>query len=230
MTTQVVREHDDNVSHYEQRYRDGYGLVYPDGHVIRFHRHILEYELSMTGGRVLDYGCGTGSHLRYFEDNGYTPYGCDISETAIEKCKRLLPRHMQNFHVIPPVPRLRDNFTETFDLIFANQVLYFLNDEGIRNLVAQFHEIAADGAVFFATMMAPTNYFYRNVTTTLDNGLSEVVLKGRLNQKAYVNFKTRDEVLDVFSPFQKLHLGSYSHTIREDEGPTDHFIYVGRKS
>ena len=225
-----AKEHEANISHYERRYREGYGLVYPDGHVIRFHRHILEYELSMTGGNVLDYGCGTGSHLHYFENNGYTPYGCDISETAIEKCKSLLPRYAENFHVVPAVPRLRDNFSETFDLIFANQVLYFLNDEGICDLVAQFHEVAADGAVFFATMMAPTNYFFRNVVSASDGGLSKVVLKGRLNQTSYVNFKTQDQVLDLFRPFEKLHLGSYSHTIREDEGPTDHFIYVGRKS
>ena len=79
-------------------------------------------------------------------------------------------------------------------------------------------------------MMAPTNYFFQSVVSTSDGGLSKVVLKGRLNQTAYVNFKTRDQVLDLFRPFEKLHLGFYSHTIREDEGPTDHFIYVGRKS
>ena len=131
-----LSEHDENARHYERRYRDGYGLVYPDGHVIRFHRHILEYELSMDGGKVLDYGCGTGSHLRYFEDNAYTPYGCDISAIAIESCRRLIPEHSQNFHVIPAVPRLRNYFAESFDLIMANQVLYFLDNDGIRDLVA----------------------------------------------------------------------------------------------
>ena len=40
-----AKEHEANISHYERRYREGYGLGYPGGHAIRFHRQILEYVL-----------------------------------------------------------------------------------------------------------------------------------------------------------------------------------------
>lgn len=219
-----------NTQTYETKYRSGYGLTYPDGHVIRFHRHILEYEVGLRSGNMLDYGCGSGSHLQYFMEQGFTPYGCDVSETAIERCKALMPAFAEHFHAIPSLPRLRDYFPVTFDLVFSNQVLYFLNDQDMRAVIDQLYEMLKPGGIFFATMIAPTNYYARFVEGT-EGGLSKVVLRGRLNEIQCVNFKTREEVLRLFTSvgLTKLHLGHYGGVIREDEGPTDHWMFVGRK-
>lgn len=217
-----------NVEQYDDDYASGYGLRYPDGHVIRFHKHILEYEFDMNSGTVLDYGCGTGTHLKYFQDQGFEPYGCDTSETSIERCKGLMPDHRENFHVIPPVPDLRDYFTGSFDLVISNQVLYFLQDDDLKSLIPQFEELLRPGGVFFATMIAPTNYYADHVVSE-ETGMSRVELRGRVDMDLYVNFKTEDEVLDLFSCFDKRHLGHYGALIREDDGPTDHWMYVGVK-
>ena len=223
-------EYSVNRSTYETKYQEGYGLRYPDGHVIRFHRQILEYELGLESGKILDYGCGTGTHLHYFEQNGFVPYGCDISRRAIEQCKSLMPAYAENFHAIPNVPRLRDYFSVDFDIVFSNQVLYYLNDRDLQNLLLQLYEILKPGGVLFATMIAPTNYYSRFVNGN-ENGLSKVVLRGRLNETTFLNFKTKEEVLKLFTSagFTKLHLGFYGSVIREDEGPTDHHLFVGRK-
>lgn len=219
-----------NTSTYEAKYQAGYGLQYPDGHVIRFHRHILEYELGLSSGTILDYGCGTGTHLRYFEQQGFTPYGCDISATAIAKCKRLLPAYADHFHVVPNSPRLKDYFPGEFDLVFSNQVLYYLNDADLDQLIPQFYRMLRPGGVIFATMMAPTSYYFRHIADT-ERGLSKVVLKGRLNETTYINFKTKEQVLSLFTAygFTRLHLGLYGSAIRDDEGPTDHYMFVGRR-
>ena len=226
----VNEEHQLNRQTYETKYRSGYGLEYPDGHVIRFHRHILEYDIGLTAGKILDYGCGIGSHLQYFERNGFIPYGCDVSATAIEKCKSLMPAYAANFHVIPNVPRLRDFFAEDFDIVFSNQVLYYLNDADMHNVASQLYGMLRPGGIIFATMIAPTNYYSRFVEGT-QGGLSKVVLRGRLNEIQLVNFKTQEEVLKFFTGegFTKLHLGHYGAIIREDEGPTDHYMFAGRK-
>jgi len=215
---------------YETKYQDGYGLQYPDGHVIRIHRQILEYELQMSGGTILDYGCGSGVHLHYFAQHGYVPYGCDISATAIEQCQRRLSAYAANFHVVPSVPRLRDYFPQAFDLVFSNQVLYYLNDHDLHLVVAQLHELLRPAGVLVATMIAPTNYYAQCVEGTAD-GLSKVVLRGRLNETTYINFKTPDDVLALFAAhgFEKIQLGYYNLLIREDEGPRDHTLYVGSK-
>ncbi len=66
------------------RYSSGYGVLYPESHVIRFHRHILEYELGITEGRVLDYGCGNRTHSIYLRMKARQTIGC----TLVERCWR----------------------------------------------------------------------------------------------------------------------------------------------
>jgi 2-polyprenyl-3-methyl-5-hydroxy-6-metoxy-1,4-benzoquinol methylase len=222
-----------NVQTYEKKYgKDGYGLQYPDGHVIRIHRQVLEYELGMKGGKLLDYGCGNGVHAQYMHQQGnYEPYGCDISHIAIEQAKILLPNYADNFHVIPPLPELTDFFKNDFDLVFSNQVLYYLNDEQLNNMVSQMYSMLRPGGVIFATMMSTGNYYHSRVTDT-ENGLSRVVLTGRLNETSFINFKTREETRNLFDSvgFKKIQLGEYGGVYREDEGSRDHWIYVGIKA
>jgi SAM-dependent methyltransferase len=215
---------------YEKKYGSGYGLQYPDGHVIRVHRQILEYELGISGGKILDYGCGTGTHLLYFQQNNYTPYGCDISVNAIKQCKALMSDYADNFFKIPNLPRLRDYFSEDFDVIFSNQVIYYLDDDDLDDLLSQFKSMLRQDGVLFATMIAPTNYYSRFVVSS-QGSLSKVTLEGRLEETTWINFKTKDEWLDLFTTkgFTKVQFGLYSTVIREDEGPTDHYIFVGRK-
>ncbi len=46
-STQKGTKMDNSLSAYTQKYdKEGYGLQYPDGHVIRFYERILKYKLS----------------------------------------------------------------------------------------------------------------------------------------------------------------------------------------
>ena len=65
MSTSLERH---NAEDYEQRYRSGYGLQYPESHVIRVHKQILEWELGVRTGTAFDFGCGAGANLKYFRD------------------------------------------------------------------------------------------------------------------------------------------------------------------
>lgn len=219
-----------NADDYEKRYREGYGLQYPESHIIRANKQILEWQLGMRGGKVFDFGCGVGAHLKYFAEQGYEPFGCDTSATAIEAARRALPKWSGNLKVTPVNPDLPALFgAGDFQVFLSNQVLYFLDDAGIAAIVAQAHRMVARGGVFIATMMAPTCWYARFVRGERD-GFKVVRLDTpRQKGELLINFKTRNELGRLFAPFTPLHVGSYGSHIREEEGPTDHWIFVGCK-
>ena len=84
------------------------------------------------------------------------------------------------------------------------------------------------GGVFFATYILPTNLYHKFIVSK-EGDLSKVVLKGRERATYFLNFKTTDEVIEIFNIFNKLHTGFYTHTLSEIEGPSDHMIYIGIK-
>jgi len=220
---------------YEKKYDEGYGLEYPDGHVIRFYQRVLKYEFNISKGNILDFGCGTGTHLKFFQRHGFTPFGVDIIAEAIEKTKLLLPEFKDNFHVTPYMPNLKDYFSESFDIIFSNQTLYYFNDRDIKNICGQFLDLLKPGGIFFATMVSPLSGYYKIVEST-SGDMSKVVLNGRLNETTFLNFKTSEEVLDVFKDFKRTHFGSYDFVLTEDPVSIDisygrghHYMFVGRK-
>ena len=43
--------------------------------------------MQLCQGKILDVGCGAGSHALYLQDNGFDITAIDISEKAIETCK-----------------------------------------------------------------------------------------------------------------------------------------------
>lgn len=213
---------------YETKFDEGSGLQYPDGHVIRFYHRVLNYEFNIKGGNILDFGCGTGIHLNFFQRYGFTPFGVDIIPEAIEKTKSLLPEFKDNFHVTSFIPNLKDYFSEKFDIIFSNQVLYYLNDSDIKKVCDQFLDLLKPGGIFFATMMSPLCGYSKLIEST-NGDMSKVVLKGRLNETTFINFKTSEQVLDIFRNFKKTHLGTYEMTLTEDVGSSHHYIFIGRK-
>ena len=71
----------------KKKYAEGYGVKYPDGHIIRFYERVLKTEFGMTSGKMLDFGCGNGVHSFYMHDKGFDTYGCDVSAKAIEEVR-----------------------------------------------------------------------------------------------------------------------------------------------
>jgi SAM-dependent methyltransferase len=219
---------DYNAEDYEKRYQRGYGLLYPESHIIRVHRQIMEWELGIHEGNVFDFGCGTGANLKYFFEQGFIPYGCDTSETAIAACRRAMPNNADHFHVSEVHPNVQEMVgDEPLTLFLSNQVLYFLDDNSIRDVVSQACDLIRPGGLFIVTMMAYSCWYFRHVSAREGDFHRIDMDTSRQKLTTLINFKDRAELEPLFSPFRKLHLGAYSNWIREDEGPTDHWLYVG---
>lgn len=85
------------------------------------------------------------------------------------------------------------------------------------------------GSLLITTMMSKSDWFYSRKTSR-KGSLHTVNLKNtRFNQLSYINFKEKNELETLFRPFEKCLVGFYALDILPDEGPSDHWIYVGQK-
>ncbi|WP_298391479.1 bifunctional 2-polyprenyl-6-hydroxyphenol methylase/3-demethylubiquinol 3-O-methyltransferase UbiG [Flavobacterium sp.] len=81
--------------------------------------------LQLSKGRILDVGCGAGSHSLYLQEKGFDVTSIDISENAIETCRL---RGLQK----ASVQNVLDVKNDTFDTI-----LLLMNGTGIFQTLAQ---------------------------------------------------------------------------------------------
>ncbi|WP_313757482.1 class I SAM-dependent methyltransferase [Tissierella sp.] len=214
---------------YEKKYKDGYGINFPESHVIRMFNY-LDRKFSLKGKNIniLDFGCGTGTHSLLFENQGWNAYGIDISEAAIQVCKSHLNKH--NFIVIEPGESISKIFENKFDIIFANQSLYYLTNEALNSLLKEMNEmLTTEGLVVF-TMMGSKNYYYNNIDHNISSqdGIYKVALGGRLEGEAYVNFiNSKDELVEKFNIFEEVLTGYYDFYMKE--GSSFHYYFIGKK-
>ena len=147
----------DSFGAYDEKYAKGYGLQYPDGHVIRFYERVLKNELNLTKGKILDFGCGNGVHSKYFMDKGFECYGVDIVPEAIQQAEVFMGERAV---LIQPNQSLRNIFNkDEFDLVFANQSLYYMNNQDLHNCVQELYEFTKPGGICFFTMMSRKNCY-----------------------------------------------------------------------
>lgn len=219
--------------YYEKRAQEGYGLQFPDGHVIRLYQHLLKDEFSKLKqpAKVFDFGCWNGTHAQYFANQGCEVSGADIVATAVMQAKKRIPN--SNIQLIDDATSLPDTFEEHFDLIFANQVLYFLDDIILDKRLTEFEQMLAPGGLFIATMISRNCFYSKHVTGELTNGLETVTfteperLAGKTTFIRFIN--SVQHLRDTFSIFNCLQIGRYECDLDLSHS-TEHYIFIGRKA
>ncbi len=228
---------DNSLLAYVTKYdTQGYGLQFPDGHVIRFYERILNFALNKTSGNLLDFGCGNGVHSKYFakrSGGGIRPFGIDIvpSLEQIWRDDELICE--KDFHIIEPNSSFSHLFDEKMDFIFANQSLYYLNNQNFNSTIKELYNLCNDGAIIFATMMASECYDLYEKSKPLPNGLTHIqgTPTNRMSENSYIRFThSIEELKSDFSLFEPLYWGDYTPiNLYNFEGSSRHFIFIGRK-
>ena len=140
----MIKSYTKNCKEYDNKYSSGYGLQYPEGYIIRICKQIIEFQEKMSNPTILDYGCGNGIHLEYFSSLWPTSelFGLDISSNAIEQAKKRTSLVNARLEVCKPVPDINNIYlNQKYDLILSNQVLYYLEDKDVKNLINQFYDL-----------------------------------------------------------------------------------------
>ncbi|ARR01130.1 class I SAM-dependent methyltransferase [Campylobacter porcelli] len=228
---------DNSLSAYITKYdKQGYGLHFPDGHVIRFYERILNFALNKTSGNLLDFGCGNGVHSKYFakrSGGGIRPFGIDIVPSLKQIWHNDPLICQENFHIIEPNSSFSHLFSQKMDFIFANQSLYYLTKNDFNTTLKELYDLCNDGAIIFATMMASECYDMYQKSKPLSNGLTHIqgTPTGRMSENSYIRFTDDIEQLkDDFKLFEPLYWGDYTPiNLYNFEGSSRHFIFIGKK-
>lgn len=220
---------------HAEAYERGYGVLYPEGHIIRCYELVLRGELGLDGSRgerMFDFGCGVDTHAGYFRTKGFDAYGVDSDPNAIARCKERFPEAAEHFATVDPEPDpRRDFFGGQFDLVLSNQVLYYLSGRDFKTCVENLRRQMKDGGIIVATMMTTSHYLFAGSQPGPD-GLRRAPSSTGGRPIVYnINFvASKEEVVERFGLFEPLHVGHYDFSILESQPSRLHYLFVGRNS
>ncbi len=219
-----------------------YNAPYVESFIFRLDGRVLKkynaYE-DKSKFNVLDFGCGQGSHVKYFEENGFNAYGVDISKHSVEIAKKKL-KNSERIKLIEPEANENDVFFgEKFDLIVSSQVLYYLSDSQLQKRLISFKNMLNPNGYVFFTMMSDKSWYKTwlvEKNQEPEDGLYEVehtddIYNKRVNKiinKHYINFtNSKEHLKEKFQLFKPIEIGDYDLTYNENESE-HHYMFFGQ--
>ena len=104
-------------------------------------------------GRVLELGCAVGSFTELLAPRAADVLAVDVSQAAVDQVAQRLRDHP---NVRAKAMTLPAEFPdETFDLVVASDVLYYLSVQDLRRCLARIEAALDDGGAFVAVHYVP---------------------------------------------------------------------------
>jgi 2-polyprenyl-3-methyl-5-hydroxy-6-metoxy-1,4-benzoquinol methylase len=150
-----------------------------------------------TEGRLLDYGCGDASFLRYFKNRGYELSGAEYNPSLVSKLKELNPEI--NFITINSL--LNDN-DQRFDIIHMGDVLEHLTNP--REIIMQLQKKLSHGGILFIEGPIEHNFHLAYPTRAIYFKIRKLLQPSRkVNmQPFHVFFSNKKNQLNFFQNLQ----------------------------
>lgn len=224
---------DDYLKQNAKYWANTYDAPNVESFIFRFYGRILKFDYGIDGSkheRLLDFGCGQGGALSYFDRLGFRCFGVDIAANDIAAAKRSMPHIADQFVVTDPAPR-EDSmfFGGQFDVVISIQTLDFLSNNDFEKAIKCLWNNMKPGAKIYASMNGWSMY-YRNHAEYAGDGLWHVKFKtSRVDYDLFYNFvKDKDEMKEKFSLFKPVYLDYYNSSFRE-EGSEFRYTFFGIK-
>ncbi|MBN1502703.1 class I SAM-dependent methyltransferase [Candidatus Woesearchaeota archaeon] len=101
--------------------------------------------------RLLDIGCGSGTHIKEYVKKGAEVEGIDISETMVELARQKLPKVNFKIGSISKLPYKEDEF----DIVTASLTMNYVPD--LNKAFSEVNRIMKKGGLFYYSDISPIN-------------------------------------------------------------------------
>lgn len=154
---------------------------YPSEPVIRFVARNY-YAKDRKAVRILDFGCGAGSHTWYLAKEGFDTYAFDGSESAMKKVRDRLEEEGLAAHLMVRDALELDYPKDYFDCVIDNAAIYANRYEHIVRMYQNVYEILKPGGMCFSISFSTETTGYgsgKELEKQTFCDLEEGCLKGR---------------------------------------------------
>lgn len=160
---------------------------------------------SMIPGSLLDVGCGFGRNAKAASDRGYKVTAIDISDVAIEKCRKLYLGSKISFQV-------RDacmtELKSEFDAILDSATYHAIPAAKRVTYLMEMHRLASKNTIFHLITFAPSLYgMPKPLASELSELASNVELSGwKIKLAERVEYKGNAAAIEDFKKKKRLNI------------------------
>jgi len=222
---------------YDERYKQGYREIL-SGYELSRCAAIKDLLVNIIGIedkglKILDYGCGSGAHVKLWENVFNQPilFFSDISQVSLDKLKEKYPQYSENVSII--IDNKTKFMENQFDLIVSIEVMeHVLNLEGY---LIEIYRLLKPGGVFVWTTpcgnVNSIEHIYSKITKKIET-TPEGYFRWKWEDPTHVRRLTSKQITNIlvkngfYEPniFFRAHFFSFicSHTLR---GPLNKFSH-----
>ena len=213
-----------------QYWQKGYYAPNIEPAVFRFYGQFIKKKLRKKIN-LLDFGCGQGSAVNFFNQQKINAYGIDISKKDISIAKKKYKKIKNKFFFTKDLDEFKMNTQKKkFYIIKFIQSLYYLSNDDFELYINYFDQILKRNGIIYATMISSKSSLNSNKQSK--DGLT-LVDKDNFKKikKHYINFtKSYEHLHQKFKNFKILSSGYYSFCLDKKNDVNHHYLVVCKKT
>lgn len=168
---------------------------YPTEMVIRFVARNY-YQTARKNVKILDFGCGQGSHTWYLAREGFDTYAFDGSESAVRRTKDYLKREGLEAEVRLMdgiAPDYKDDF---FDAVIDSACIGCTTVKNIRRMYEEIYRILKPGGRLFTAFFS-TDTSGCGTGKYVEPGTYQDIPEGPVGGEGVIHFWTEEELRET---------------------------------
>lgn len=181
------------------------------------------YNKDRENTKILDVGCGTGSHVWYLSKEGFQAFGIDGSKTAIQKGKeRLESENLKGNLVVGDILELPYE-NNVFNGVLDNACLYANNEEHTKTILKEIQRVLKNKGLFYSRTFGIKQNLGKDFNK-LNKYEFENITEGALAGNNFARLVDENKIKELYGKFFKIKsIDIINHT--ENNGNSEVFEF-----